>query len=196
MFKKVEFIKSVYKLSDLPPPKYPEIPILGRSNAGKSSFINVLIEQKGVAKVSSTPGFTKALNFFLIDRKFYLVDLPGYGFAKVSKKVFLSWQELIEGYLNKTIRDFMLLILIFDIRRTPDALDESLMEFVKNLNIPYLMLLNKKDTLKYHEVSKQIQLYMRKFLLLPENIPVPISCKTKEGIQEVRNFLIHKLKNK
>ncbi|MFN3921110.1 MAG: ribosome biogenesis GTP-binding protein YihA/YsxC [Caldimicrobium sp.] len=196
MFKKVEFVKSVYHLSDLPPPKYPEIPILGRSNAGKSSFINALLEQKGMAKVSSTPGFTKALNFFLIDKKFYLVDLPGYGYAKVPKEVYLSWKELVEGYFKKTLRDFLVLILIFDIRRTPDALDESLIEFVKSLSIPYLILLNKKDTLKSHEIPKQVQLYKNKFGLLKENSPLPISCKSKEGIKEVRLQLLKKLSSK
>ncbi len=189
MFKKVEFIKSVYNLSDLPPPKYPEIPILGRSNAGKSSFINALLNQRGVARVSSTPGFTRALNFFLIDRKFYLVDLPGYGYAKVPREVYLSWKELIEGYFKNTIRDFALLILIFDIRRTPDSLDEALIKFVKSLKYPYLILLNKKDTLKEKEVSRQIELYKERFSLPSDVYPLAISCKTKEGIQEIRNNL-------
>ncbi|MFN3406918.1 MAG: ribosome biogenesis GTP-binding protein YihA/YsxC [Caldimicrobium sp.] len=187
-FKKVEFIKSVYKLSELPPPKYREIAILGRSNAGKSSLINALLNQKGIARVSSTPGFTKALNFFLIDNKIYLVDLPGYGFAKVPKEMYSLWKELIEGYFQSK-RDFALLILIFDIRRTPDHLDLSLVEFVKKLRIPYLIVLNKKDTLKEIKIKEQIKVYQEKFLLSQDAPLFVISCKTKEGLQELHSFI-------
>ena len=84
MFKNIQFVKSVFKIKDLPPPELPEIAFLGRSNVGKSSLINAFLNRKKIARVSSTPGFTKALNFFRIDHKFFLVDLPGYGFAKVS----------------------------------------------------------------------------------------------------------------
>jgi len=154
MFKRAEFIKSVFDLKDLPPPKYPEIALIGRSNVGKSSLINALFNQKNLAKVSSTPGFTKALNFFLVDRKFYLVDLPGYGYAKVSKEMRLRWKELIEGYL-KSIRDLRLLILIFDIRRKPDELDVSLIKFVRGLKKQYHVVLNKIDLLEKHEIKKK-----------------------------------------
>ncbi|HCE80357.1 MAG TPA: ribosome biogenesis GTP-binding protein YsxC, partial [Thermodesulfobacterium commune] len=109
MFKHIEFVKSVFKLEDLPPPEFPEIAFLGRSNVGKSSLINAFLNRKKVAKVSSTPGFTKALNFFRIDFKFYLVDLPGYGFAKVPVEVKKHWQYLVEGYL-KAVRDFRNLV--------------------------------------------------------------------------------------
>lgn len=189
MFKRAEFIKSVYKLSDLPPPKYPEIAILGRSNAGKSSFINALLKQRNLAKVSSTPGFTKALNYFLIDKKLYLVDLPGYGFAKAPKELVLSWKELIEAYFTKVVRDFHLLILIFDVRREPDTLDLELINFVKSLEVPYSILLNKIDTIKKSEIKEKINLYQKK-LFLSKNIPLfPISCKTKEGMEEIYCFI-------
>ncbi|MFN3505344.1 MAG: ribosome biogenesis GTP-binding protein YihA/YsxC, partial [Caldimicrobium sp.] len=146
------------------------------------------LHQKGIARVSSTPGFTKSLNYFLIDNKFYLVDLPGYGFAKVPKETYLSWKELIEGYFQST-RDFALLILIFDIRRTPDHLDLSLVKFVKKTKIPYLVVLNKKDTLKEIEIKEQKKLYQEKFLLSMEIPILVISCKTKEGIQNLRAYI-------
>ncbi len=188
MLKRVEFIKSVYKLEELPPPEYPEIAILGRSNAGKSSFINALLNQKKIARVSSTPGFTQALNFFLVDRKFYLVDLPGYGFAKVPKEVYKSWQILIEGYLRSP-RDFRLLFLIFDIRRIPDELDKTLIKFVNFLKTPYAILLNKIDTLSKKEIEEQKEKFI-KILKIPEKTEIfLISCKEKLGFEGIRAFL-------
>jgi len=188
MFKEAEFIKSVYRLEDLPPPEYPEIAVLGRSNAGKSSFINALTNQKKLARVSSTPGFTQALNFFLIDRKFYLVDLPGYGFAKVPKEVYKNWQILIEGYL-KSPRDFRLLFLIFDIRRTPDELDRSLIKFVEFLKKPYAILLNKIDTLSKSELESQKERFLKNLRISKKVEVFLISCKEKWGFDPLRAFL-------
>lgn len=188
MFNRVEFIKSVYRLEDLPPPEYPEIAILGRSNAGKSSFINALLNQKKLARVSSTPGFTQALNFFLVNRKFYLVDLPGYGFAKVPKEVYKNWQVLIEGYLRSP-RDFRLLFLIFDIRRTPDELDKTLIKFVNFLKVPYALLLNKIDTLSNKEREIQKDKFLKFLKISPEREVFLISCKEKWGLEPVKAFL-------
>ncbi len=193
MFKRVEFLKSVYNLEDLPLPEYPEIAILGRSNAGKSSFINAFLNQKKLAKVSSTPGFTQSLNFFLVDRKFYLVDLPGYGFAKVPKEVYKNWQILIEGYL-KSPRDFRLLFLIFDIRREPDDLDQTLLKFISYLNMPYALLLNKIDMLSKREVEIHKEKFI-KSLKIPKNREIfLISCKEKIGFEPIRAFLKKVLK--
>jgi len=188
MFKEAEFIKSVYRLEDLPPPEYPEIAVLGRSNAGKSSFINALTNQKKLARVSSTPGFTQALNFFLIDRKFYLVDLPGYGFAKVPREVYQNWQILIEGYL-KSPRDFRLLFLIFDIRRTPDDLDRSLIKFVEFLKKPYALLLNKIDTLSKSELEPQKERFLKNLRISKKVEIFLISCKEKWGFEPLRAFI-------
>lgn len=194
MFKRVEFLKSVYRVEDLPPPEYPEIAILGRSNAGKSSFINALLNQKRLARVSSTPGFTQCLNFYLVDRKFYLVDLPGYGFAKVPKEVYKNWQILIEGYLQSP-RDFRLLFLIFDIRRMPDDLDLTLIKFVNYLKISYAILLNKIDTLSKREIELQKEQFIKK-LKIPKNVEIfLISCKEKHGFEPIRTFIKKILKS-
>lgn len=187
MFGKAEFLRSVYHLQDLPLPEYPEIAILGRSNAGKSSLINALFNTRKLAKVSSTPGFTQALNFFRVDGKFFMVDLPGYGYAKVSKEVNACWQRLIEGYL-KSIRDFRLLILIFDIRRKPDHLDRSLIQFIKALKRPFIVLLNKIDTLSKRDREAQKRLYLQELGLLEENVFL-ISCKEREGIEPLKRFM-------
>ncbi len=195
MFKKVQFLKSIYDLKDLPPPKLPEIAFLGRSNVGKSSLINAFLNRKNVARVSSTPGFTKAINFFSVDNQFFLVDLPGYGFAKVSPKLKQQWKYLIEGYLN-SIRDFRLLILIFDIRRKPDKMDKSLIEFVKYIKKPFCIVLNKVDTLSKAEVKAKEELYKREFSLVSFEVPTFLtSCKEKLGIEGFRKFVLSKLRS-
>ncbi|PMP68710.1 MAG: YihA family ribosome biogenesis GTP-binding protein [Thermodesulfobacterium geofontis] len=193
MFKYVEFIKSIYDLKELPPPEFPEIAFLGRSNVGKSSLINAILNRKNIARVSSTPGFTKAINFFRIDHQFYLVDLPGYGFAKAPIELQKKWKYLIEGYLT-AIRDFRLLILIFDIRRTPDELDISLINFVKHTKKTFCIVLNKIDTLSKNEINKQLKNYIEIFRLKPDFPIFLTSCKEKEGIEPLRKFILSKVK--
>jgi len=192
MFKHIEFVKSVYDLKDLPPPEFPEIAFLGRSNVGKSSLINAFLNRKNVARVSSTPGFTKAINFFRINHQFYLVDLPGYGFAKAPIELQKKWKYLVEGYL-KAIRDFRLLILIFDIRRKPDELDINLIEFVKYLTKPFCIVLNKIDTLSKNEIKKQNEIYIKAFNLKPDFPLFLTSCKKKEGTELLRKFILSKI---
>jgi len=193
MFKQIEFVKSIYDLKDLPPPEFPEIAFLGRSNVGKSSLINAILNRKNIARVSSTPGFTKAINFFRIDYQFYLVDLPGYGFAKAPAELQKKWKYLIEGYLTVP-RDSRLLILIFDIRRNPDELDINLIKFVKHIKKPFCMVLNKIDTLSKKEIDKQVKNYIEVFRLNP-NFPIFLtSCKKKENIEPLRKFILSKIK--
>ncbi len=194
MFKYIEFVKSIYNLKDLPPPEFPEIAFLGRSNVGKSSLINAILNRKKVARVSSTPGFTKAINFFRINHQFYLVDLPGYGFAKAPVELQKKWKYLVEGYL-KAIRDFRLLILIFDIRRNPDKLDINLIEFVKYIKKPFCIVLNKIDTLSKNEIKKQAENYLKIFNLNPDFPVFLTSCKKKEGIEPLKKFILSKISN-
>lgn len=194
MFKHIEFIKSVYDLKNLPPPEFPEIAFLGRSNVGKSSLINAILNRKNIARVSSTPGFTRAINFFKIDHQIYLVDLPGYGFAKAPIELQKKWKYLIEGYLKAT-RDFRLLILIFDIRRIPDELDVNLIKFVKHIKKPFCVVLNKIDTLSKKELDKQFRNYVEVFKLKPDFPIFLTSCKEKDGIESLRKFILSKIKS-
>ncbi len=194
MFKYIEFVKSVYNLKDLPPPELPEIAFLGRSNVGKSSLINAFLERKNIARISSTPGFTKAINFFRIDFRFCLVDLPGYGFAKVPLDLQKKWKFLIEGYL-RAVRDLRSLVLIFDIKRTPDQLDINLLEFVKAIKKSFCIVLNKIDTLSKSEIKRHKEMYYKTLNLTDKVSLFQVSCKEKIGIDEFRRFIISQIKS-
>ncbi len=149
--KKIEFIKPVYNLTELPKQDLPTVVLCGRSNVGKSSFINSLFNTK-LAKTSSHPGKTRSINYYLIENKFFLVDLPGFGYAKVSKKERDAWQHLLEKYfsLNKNIA---LAVHLIDSRHDPMQLDIELNEFLHNQEIPYFVILNKSDKLKQSELA-------------------------------------------
>jgi len=127
-----EFIKSAVHERDFPKERLPEVAFVGRSNSGKSSLINTLVNRKGLAKTSSTPGRTRLVNFFRINNKLTFVDLPGYGYAKVPGSMKSEWQPMIEGYL--TDRDNLKgVVLIMDIRRPPEEEEELLIEFLNSL---------------------------------------------------------------
>lgn len=150
--KNIQFHKSVYKLEELPKRELPTIVLCGRSNVGKSSFINCLFAPLRVAKTSSTPGKTRSINYYLIENKFYIVDLPGFGYAKVSQKEREYWKKLIEEYfvLNAKI---VLAIHILDSRYDPTVLDIQLNEFLRLKNIPYNFVINKVDKLKQSQFA-------------------------------------------
>ncbi|AFH48653.1 Putative GTPase [Ignavibacterium album JCM 16511] len=150
MFNEQKFVKSVYAVDDIPKLRLPEIVLCGRSNVGKSSFINSLFNRKDLAKISSTPGKTRSINYYDIDNKFYIVDLPGYGYAKVSLSERKKWAKLIEEFFTKS-GYINLVIHIIDSRHKPTELDIQLNTLLKQLNLPYIFLLNKSDKLKQSE---------------------------------------------
>jgi len=151
--KDVHFIKSVFNLNDLPKDNLPEVVLCGRSNVGKSSFINSLFNKKGLAKTSSSPGKTKSLNFYLVEKKFYMVDLPGFGYAKVSKTEREKWQKLIEDYFRSE-RNISATFHFIDSRHHPTNLDVLLNNFLREINVPYTVILSKVDKLKQAELAK------------------------------------------
>jgi GTP-binding protein len=150
--KKIEFIKPVYNLNELPKQELPTVVLCGRSNVGKSSFINSLFNSK-LAKTSSSPGKTRSINYYLVENKFFIVDLPGFGYAKVSKSERDAWQHLLEKYfsLNKNI---MLAVHLIDSRHEPMTLDVELHDFLRENEIPYFIILNKSDKLKQSELAQ------------------------------------------
>ena len=151
--KDVRFIKSVFNLSDLPKDNLPEVVLCGRSNVGKSSFINSLFNKKGLAKTSSSPGKTRSLNYYLVENKFYLVDLPGFGYAKVSKTERDKWQKLVENYLRSG-RNIGVAFHFVDSRHHPTNLDVLLNDFLREIEIPYNIILSKIDKLKQSDLAK------------------------------------------
>lgn len=163
--KKIAFNKAEFQLSalsELPAPLYcggkpmPEIALIGRSNVGKSSLINHLLRNKSVAKVSATPGKTQLLNFFLVDEKLTLVDLPGYGYAKVPHEIKKKWGSYIDGYL-KNRDNLSLLLVLLDSRHTPTNDDKAFIQWALHSNIPILLVLTKMDKLKDREKHVHIK---------------------------------------
>jgi GTP-binding protein len=149
------FVKSAFEWSQWPRDRKPEVAFMGRSNVGKSSLINSLLRVKGLARTSSTPGRTQALNFFLINEKFYFVDLPGYGFARVPREVREAWGLLVSDYLAK--RDSLVLsIQIVDSRHEPTTLDLQLREWLLDNGKPFLTVATKSDKLSQNELQKNL----------------------------------------
>ncbi len=168
--KKIEFINAVYKLNELPKEILPEIILCGRSNVGKSSFVNSLLSSK-VAKTSSTPGKTRSINYYKIENKFYFVDLPGFGYAKVSKGEREEWKKLLYSFFELK-RTTQVVFHLIDSRHDPMQTDIELNEFINSLGLPYFVFLNKIDKLKQKEIadSKKAAIQFFPELIYGENL--------------------------
>ena len=151
-----EFLLSASTTKEFPAGKLPEIAFAGRSNVGKSTLINSLLNRKKLVKTSATPGKTQLINFFKVNDKFYFVDLPGYGYAKVPESVRRKWQNLVEAYLRerKTLRN---VVLIVDSRHNPTIQDRQLLEWLKYFQRPSLIVASKIDKLKRGQVKNHLQ---------------------------------------
>lgn len=152
----IKFVKSAYKLSDFPTGNLPELLLCGRSNVGKSSFINSISKKKGIAKTSSTPGKTRSLNYYSVEDKFHIVDLPGYGYAKVPVKAKQSWQKLISMYIMNS-RNISLAFHIIDSRHPATELDILLNSMLLDNGIPYTIILSKIDKLNQSSRSDSLK---------------------------------------
>ena len=152
MLDKQEFVTSVYELKNLPKENLPEVVLCGRSNVGKSSFINSIFNRKNLAKTSSTPGKTRLINYYRIDDKFFVVDLPGYGYAKTSLKEREYWSKLIGEFFSFS-KNIAVAFHFIDSRHKPTELDLQLNWMLRSLDIPYMILLSKVDKLKQSELS-------------------------------------------
>jgi GTP-binding protein len=181
---KVKFIKSATEPQGYPFPYKPEVAVVGRSNSGKSSFINTLAKQK-IAKVSATPGKTRLLNFFELMDQLYLVDCPGYGFAKGSLDEALGWQKMIETYF-KTRETLKGVLLIMDIRRDWDDEENLLKEWLEYRKTPWALLLNKSDKMSRSQ-ALQRQAIIKKHV--GDARVFVLSAAKKTGFDEVKNIL-------
>jgi GTP-binding protein len=181
----IKFEKSVAHISQLPKLKLPEIAFAGRSNVGKSSLINCLLNRKHLAKISSTPGKTRLLNFFLINESFYFVDLPGYGFARVPPVEKEKWQELVESYFKES-QMLRGVIIITDIRHPLTKLDLEMINWIKQLNIPPLFIGTKADKLSGNKLTLQFdENYQQLQQVDPMAELLPFSAETHAGRKEV-----------
>ena len=179
-----EFVKSAVWPPQYPPATLPEIAFVGRSNVGKSSLINALVERKNLAKTSNTPGRTQLINFFSINEKMFFVDLPGYGFAKVARSVKKDWGDMLEAYLKER-QNLALIVFILDIRRTPNEDDLSLRDWLENYRIPYLFALTKTDKLSNNQALNQKRLIEKELGGSVRNRTILFSAKTRRGKEEL-----------
>ncbi len=186
-FNKAEFQFAAGKASQLPASDLPEVIFSGRSNVGKSSLINKLVNRKSLARVSATPGKTATINFFKVD-SFHLVDLPGYGYAKVSKAEKQRWADLMEGYFNQN-RYFSLIVQIVDMRHSPTVDDMNMINYLYSRNLPFIIVFTKKDKLKKTQQAKRM-LELREELSEYSDIPMfPFSAVTGEGAEEIKAYI-------
>ena len=179
----VEFLRSAVKESDFPADTLPQIVFAGKSNVGKSSVINKLLGRKNFARVSAQPGKTVHINYFVIDKQLYLVDLPGYGYARVSKAEKQRWGELMELYFAKGL--LTLGIQIVDIRQKPTRDDVTMADWFRASDRPWVVIANKLDKIKKSQREDNLAV-IRQTLLLPEEVPViPFSAEKGDGRDEV-----------
>ena len=185
-----EFYTSSAKVSECPDKNLPEFAFIGRSNVGKSSLINSLCNKKSIAKTSSKPGKTLLINHFIINNSFFIVDLPGYGFAKVSKKEKEKIKNLHENYFKNRKQLFSALLLI-DIRLEPQKIDLEFMEYINKLFVPFILIFTKCDKLKKSEINQKIKVYSEEIKRNWETSPQIIvsSAKNKIGLDDILKFI-------
>jgi GTP-binding protein len=176
------FVTSAAKPADFPPGRLPELAVVGRSNVGKSSLINALVGQQGLARTSRTPGRTRLLNWFEVDGRFNLVDLPGYGYAAVDRDMRAGWQPLIEEYLSK--RDVLAgVLLLIDVRRGPEEEELDFVPWLEDKKIPIVVALTKADKLPKNK--RMLEVAKAKKTLGLKRDPLAVSAQDGDGIDQL-----------
>ena len=181
------FESSAARLDQLPQPELPEVAFSGRSNVGKSSLINRLLNRKGLARTCATPGKTATVNFYRLDRA-RLVDLPGYGYAKVSREEKRRWGSLIEGYLQAD-RDLRLVLQLIDMRHPPTADDRLMIDFLTEAEIPFVLVLTKSDKLNQSQRRERLAALEEELADYTGLTMVPFSAEKGENADELREIL-------
>ncbi|WP_456384612.1 ribosome biogenesis GTP-binding protein YihA/YsxC [Desulfolithobacter sp.] len=192
-FYRVEFIKGVYSFKELPEPIWPEIAFAGRSNVGKSSLINRLIKRRNLVKTSSRPGKTQALNYFAVDERMYLVDLPGYGFARVPKQMRSSWEQLITGYLERR-ETLVCVVVIIDLRHELKNQDRELVDWLRHHQKPFLPVYTKADKLSKNKQMKNAAALDSALTITPDK-RVLFSARTGQGREDLESRLANYVEN-
>ena len=190
------FEKSSKDISQCPNNKLPEFALVGRSNVGKSSLINTLLNNKSIAKISSKPGKTLLINHFRINDKFYIVDLPGYGYATISKKIKEDIKIMHKSYF-KSRKELFYTLLLIDLRHEIQQNDLDFMEFLNSNYCPFIIIFTKSDKLKVIDLDKRLETLKKQLSDYWEDLPKMIitSSKNKKGIDEIHSFIESSLKD-
>lgn len=184
---------SAVSKAQYPKTNYPEIVLVGKSNVGKSSFVNTILNRKSLARTSNTPGKTRLINFYNIDEKFYIVDLPGYGFSKMSKEEKIISGEYIEEYL-KTSKNISLIILLLDIRHSPTEDDILMYEYILKTNLPFMILANKADKIAVTKVDEEVD-KIKNILGISYSTLLPFSSERRIYTEEIWNNIEKYIEN-
>ena len=186
-YNKAEFAAAYGTFSQIPAPERIEIAFAGHSNVGKSTLINKLMNRRSLARVSSVPGKTATINFFSLEN-LYLVDLPGYGYAKVAKSEKERWAGLIEGYLGSD-RDLRLVFMLVDMRHKPTAADVKMINYLIDTEMPFVIVLTKADKLNKTERAKRMEAFVTEIPCFEDIHTIPFSSQTGEGVEELRSII-------
>lgn len=174
--------------SKLPENIYPEVAFAGKSNVGKSSLINALMNRKSLARTSSQPGKTQTINFYNINDAVYFVDLPGYGYAQANERVKAQWGKMIEDYLHRS-KQLKAVFLLIDIRHAPSGNDCIMYNWVRNQGYEPIIIATKLDKIKRSQLQKQIKLIKTTLEAEPDTIIIPFSAETKQGREEIYDII-------
>ena len=180
LIKKAELVAVTATREQYPPEDMYEIAFVGRSNVGKSSLLNLLTNRKALARVSGNPGKTRTINFYEVNGTFRIADLPGYGYAKVSKSISATWSVMIENYLkdrNKLVK----VVQLVDIRHAPSTLDIQMYDYLKHYDLDGLVVATKADKISRNEAAKSIALIRKTLGMHPEDLVIPVSTLNKTG---------------
>lgn len=174
--------------SVLPKNSMPEVAFAGKSNVGKSSLINGLLNRKSLARTSQEPGKTQTINFYNVNKELYFVDLPGYGFAKVSKETQVKWGKMIENYLQ-TSKQLKAVMLLIDIRHEPSANDKDMYNWIVYNGYNPIIIATKSDKINKSQIAKHTKMIKTSLNVLPDTIIIPFSAQTKKGRDEILDVI-------
>ena len=180
------------KRSQYPDQNFKEVAFAGRSNVGKSSLLNLLTGRKKLARVSGSPGKTRTINFYIINDEFRIVDLPGYGYAKVSKSVSSGWGEMMENYLENR-PNLLKVIQLVDIRHAPSKQDVEMYNYLRHYGLDGIVVATKADKISRNQMSKQIKLIRQTLKLSPEDKVLPVSALKRTGQEELLGAIVELL---
>jgi GTP-binding protein len=187
----VNLYRAAYRPADFPRDDRPQFAIVGKSNVGKSSLINALLKRKKVARVSRTPGKTQAVHFYLVNERFYIVDLPGYGYAKVPRQIAASWGELVRSYLE-TSEALRVIFLLLDVRRAPGPQDRQMLDWIESAGIDAVLVLTKSDKLSGTQLSRSRTAIASDLGRAADDL-IAFSVVTKHGIEKLRREIISRI---